>query len=362
MAGRFLIILSFGFLILFFGCSPEMPVLYDGTGVLRVICLWDSLGLKVPLRNAKCIIASEYGIKIYNVDGSGIFEVRGLPESVYSLSVRGVHPLDSKILLVGVKKDIEVRAGKEVTDTLIATPTSGFGVVINEIYSCGPVNNMFYFFDQFIELYNSSDSVRYLDGMIVMRVSGNNEGLGPGADEGNDGDIDGVTYAFRFPGKPGGREHPIYPGQFVVIASKAMDHRKFVSTSIDLSDADWEFYNQYSPNDIDNPNVPNLLNMFSHRTTEFLINLITDVVVVATGEDSVLTDGVDIETIVDGVEYQSNPHPVSKKTLDSRVDRGYVLSPPRYSGKSMQRKSPGFDTNDSSVDFEVIEKPTPKRQ
>lgn len=29
--------------------------------------------------------------------------------------------------------------------------------------------------------------------MLVSRVSGNSEGLGPGADEGNDGDIDGET-------------------------------------------------------------------------------------------------------------------------------------------------------------------------
>lgn len=350
------------FLTILSGCSPEMPVLYDGSGVMKIVCLWDSLGIYIPLRDAKCIVTSEYGIRIYYTDENGILDIGGLPESVYSISIRGIHPLDSRISLVGVKKDIEVKAGQEVIDTIIAMPTSGYGIVINEIYACGPVNNIFYFFDQFIELYNSTDSVKYLDGMIVMRVSGNNEGLGPGADEGSDGDIDGVTYAFKFPGKPGERNYPINPGQFIVIASKAIDHRKFVATSIDLSNADWEFYNQYSPNDIDNPDVPNLLNILPYRTTEFLINLISDIVIIATGEDANVEDGVDIETIVDGVEYQSNPHPITKKTLDQRIDRGYVLSPPRYSGMSMQRKTPGFDTNDSSVDFEVIPKPTPKRQ
>jgi hypothetical protein len=90
--------------------------------------------------------------------------------------------------------------------------------------------------------------------------------------------------------------------------------------------------------------------------------LTSDIVVIATGEDIKWEDGIDINTIIDGVEYQSSPHPINKKTLDPRVDRGYVLSPPRYSGKSMQRKSPGFDTNDSSIDFEIIDKPTPGRQ
>ena len=345
-----------------FSCRVEMPTACDGNGELKVICLWDSLGLFAPIRNAKCIITSEYGIKIAETDDFGILRLTNLPESFYSVSVRGQHPLDWNVILVGVKKDIEVKSGVEVIDTIYANPTSGFGIVINEIYSSGPVNDIFYFFDQFIELYNSSDSVRYLDGIIVMRVSGNNEGLGPGADEGNDGDIDGVVYAYKFPGNPGERNYPIYPGQFVVLASKAIDHRKFVSTSIDLSNADWEFYNQYSPNDIDNPNIPNLINILPYRTTEFLINLVTDVVVIATGEDANVEDGVDISTIIDGVEYQSSPHPINKKTLDSRVDRGYVLSPPRYSGKSMQRKAPGFDTNDSSVDFEIIDKPTPGKQ
>ena len=94
-----------------------------------------------------------------------------------------------------------------------------------------------------------------------MRVSGNSEGgRGPGADEGNDGDIDGVTYIFQFPGSPGETNHPIRPGQFMVLAVDAVDHKALFPGSVDLSRADWEFYNQFSPEDIDNPSVPNLIN------------------------------------------------------------------------------------------------------
>lgn len=82
----------------------------------------------------------------------------------------------------------------------------------------------------------------------------------------------------------------------------------------------------------------------------------------ATGEDTVWVDGIRIDTIIDGVEYQSNPPPRNRKTLDPRVDRGYVLSPPRYSGMSMQRRLPGFDTNDSRVDFEILPRATPGYQ
>ena len=133
-----------------------------------------------------------------------------------------------------------------------------------------------------------------------------------------------------------------------------------MSTSIDLSNASWEFYNQYSSTDIDNPNVPNLINLRSDRTVDFLINLVSDIIVVASGVDTAWVDGIDISTIIDGVEYQSNP--TSMQTLDDRIDRGYALSPPKYSGQSMQRREPGEDTNDSSLDWEILPHPTPGYQ
>ncbi len=349
------------------GCIEKPPVAVDGDGKLELVVLWDSTysenpSTALPVQNAKVFLSSKYGIKITETDLNGKIYLENLPTAIYGLSVRKPHPIDQNIVLIGTKNELNILSGRISVDTIFVNPISSTGIVINEIYAAGPVNNIFYFYDQFIEIYNGSDSVRYLDGAIIMRVSGNNEGKGPGADEDDDGDIDGVVYAFKFPGKPGEKNIPIYPKQFIVCAVDAVDHRKMISTSIDLSNADWEFYNQFSPEDIDNPSVPNLINVFPHRKQDFLINLVNDVIVIADGRDSVLLDGVDISTILDGVEYQPNPHPQNKKTLDSRVDRGYVISPPRYSGRSLQRKEPGFDTNDSGTDFEIIEPPTPGKQ
>ncbi len=364
---KVILLISIFLLLIITGCSEKPPVAVDGDGKLEIVVLWDSTYLNnpatsAPVSEAKVFINSRYIMKIVQTDFDGKVKLENLPTAVYELSVRRSHPLDPNIILIGVKRDIQVMSGEILIDTIFVNPISSTGVVINEIYSAGPVNNIFYFYDQFIELYNASDSVRYLDGAIIMRVSGNNEGKGPGADENDDGDIDGVVYAFKFPGNPGEKNHPINPGQYIVCAVDAVNHINMIATSIDLSNADWEFYNQYSPEDIDNPNVPNLINVFPHRTQDFLINLSSDVIAVADGRDAELLDGVDISTILDGVEYQPNPHPQSKKTLDFRVDRGYVLSPPRYSGRAIQRKEPGFDTNDSSVDFEIIEPPTPGKQ
>jgi hypothetical protein len=93
---------------------------------------------------------------------------------------------------------------------------------------------------------------------------------------------------------------------------------------------------------------------------EFLLGLSDDVVVVASGVDSVWQDGIAISTVLDAVEYQSSL--TSRKTLDPRLDRGFVLSPPKYSGKSMQRRVPGGDVNNSSFDFEILARATPGRQ
>ncbi len=351
-------------LLLMAGCVQEPPVAVDGDGTLMIVALWDmlpndSLVTLVPLANAKVVLSSEYGIMVKQTGSDGILRLDHLPAATFNVSVRKPHPIDPSIQLVGATAGIVVRSGYTALDTVISKPISSSGIAINELYTVGPVNSLFFFFDQYIELYNASDSVRYLDGMQAIRMSGNSEGLGPGADEGLDGDIDGVTYIFKFPGNPGEQNHPIRPGQFVVLAVDAVDHTKFVSTSYDLSRADWEFYNQYSPEDIDNPSVPNLINIRSDRTVDFLISLTSDVIVLASGRDTVWVDGIDIGTVVDAVEYQTSPPPSSLKTLDSRIDRGVALSPPRYSGQAMQRVEPGSDTNDSSVDFEIRARATP---
>ena len=350
------------------GCSENPPTMVDGQGKLELFVLWDtsyvdSISTLIPVENAKVIVSSRYLTKIYYTDQNGKVYLENLPSSIYGVTIRKQHPLDPNIILVASKQNIEVISTKNIViDTLLVKPTSSSGITINEIYCAGPVNNFFFFFDQFIELYNSSNEVKYLDGMMVMRFSSNTDGKGPGADEEDDGDIDGVTYVFKFPGKPGEKNYPIYPGQFVVLASDAVDHTKVCATSYDLSNANWEFYNQYSPEDIDNPNVPNLINMRPDKTADFLIALTNDVIVISDGRDSIWQDGIDISTVIDGVEYQSNPHPQNKKTLDPRIDRSYVLSPPRYSGKSMQRREPGLDTNDSLSDFEIKDRATPGYQ
>ncbi|MGE5441034.1 MAG: DUF4876 domain-containing protein [Bacteroidota bacterium] len=366
MMKRILLPLAFLLIALMQGCAEKAPLMADGESKMILKAFYnsstDSVPHYIPMANAKVILQCEYGVLVKSTDANGIMELNDLPCAVYNVSVRMQHPSDKSITLVGTKLSVATSMEKVAVDTIIAKSVSNSGIAINEVYAVGPVSNL-YFYDQFIELYNSSDSVKYLDGMMVMRFASNSisEGhKGPGADEGNDGDIDGPTFMFKFPGKYGEKNYPFPPGKFLVIAQNAMNHKKNYSTSVDLSHADWEFYSQYSATDIDNPNVPNLINMRPDRPTDFMIGLTGDIVVIANGKDENWQDGVDISTVLDGMEYQRTTN--SDKTLDYRIDRGSILCPPMYSGRSMQRREPGVDTNDASLDWEIIPYPTPGYQ
>ena len=373
---KYLVLISLSLILLQIGCSENLTepggykkgppaILDNGSLVLKV--LWnksnDSIPDLVPLQNAKVAISSSNGRGVSNfyTGADGYLRLNDLVITTYNISVTAVSPQDKTIPLAGTIQTINITSNKICDTSITIKSVYKSGITINEIYCAGPVNNIFYLYDQYIELYNSSDSIKYLDGMMVMRVSINN-GISypPGADWYNDGRMQGVNYVYKFPGKPGERNHPFPPKKFLVIAGDAIDHRQAVPTSIDLSNADWEFYNQYMPADVDNPNVPNLINMRADNVTKFLINLSFDIVALASGVDSVWTDGIDISTIIDAVQYNNNS--TAAKTLDDRLDIGIVQSPPKYSGKSMQRKVPGFDSNNGSLDWEIIAAPTPGRQ
>src|SRR5438874_6831152 len=71
---------------------------------------------------------------------------------------------------------------------------------INEVYyNVSPQGG-----GQFVELYNAGTSNAFLDGMILTDEAGS-----------------GIEGVFQFPGSPGETNHPVVPGQFVLIAVDA---------------------------------------------------------------------------------------------------------------------------------------------
>lgn len=373
------ILTLFFVIIMLFQCAKSPSSQIEGEFTLQLIVVDQSGLIKenteigyAPVIDAKAILKSQSyfdnsGKPLEYVaysDSQGFVEFRNLPLGRYTITVE-------KKLAITIKNTqtvdtVTIMASKLIDlmstmlDTLKANVSLNSSLVINEIYYCGPVNKAYYFYDQFVELYNNSDTTVYLDGLILCR------GLQKHKPDQDSVDYVQVIYIYQFPGDPKiGREYPLGPHEYVVVAQDAVDHSQYIDTALDLSDADWEFYNPYGA-EIDNP-APNVVNVLPERTTDFMINLSHNFVLLADGSDfypgEVSETGyqyyhIPINTVIDGVEYSSNPNFL--KELTRRVDAGFAgVGMSRYSGKSVQRRQPGFDTNNSSLDFIILDHPTP---
>jgi hypothetical protein len=131
-------------------------------------------------------------------------------------------------------------------------------MVISETYSGGHYDEIGYRWAAFWELYNNSDTTVYLDGMLLGRAFGNSAGAIYTCDElrpVREHPQGLVAFDFhQFPGS--GQEHPVAPGQAVLIALDAVDHSQAHPSLPDLTIADYELEGSGDPDNPDVPNVP----------------------------------------------------------------------------------------------------------
>ena len=369
------------FIFLFSYCSLQKPTAIDATSAIRLVVI-DTTGISpvdsvsgfFPVRQARVrFFSTEYGKPLdFWSDERGEVTASGILASHYRIAVDKRIPAEEMFQARQVFKEGMLKGSLE-TDIFAADPSRAetikldlsilSGIVINEIYYSGPANSGLYYSDQFVELYNASDKTQYLDSLIVCRASQTPDYIGQFCE---------ILYAYQFPGN--GKDYPIEPGEFVVVAQDAMDHVKVggAAGSIDLSSADWECYNQLG-NDLENPNVPNLTNINPNRKVDFMIGLSGNGVVLAKITDHnklVFNDKgyilFNFSDVLDAVEYASNPD--ASKEMDSRLDSGLAGNGiQKYSGKSTERENPesggaGYDTNNSTFDFVSINRPTPGYQ
>jgi hypothetical protein len=294
-----------------------------------------------------------------DADGFAYFE--GLPYAYYTVEAYTILRPNgyTEIEVVGAKVlelTADSLAGESMYVDSLSMEKSKRGLKINEIYTSGPINNIYYFFDQFFELYNGLSETAYLDGMIFLRLRTTPLYA----------DTLSVTYIYQFPGTPvTGRQYPVEPGEFVVIAGNAFDHNligPLAGRTVDLSNANWEFFNMIEAGAYDNPNVPNLTTnngkVVQRSKVDFMVGLTGDGLALCNGTDYDQTDGINNNTVVDCVEFSSSE--THTKEVPYSLDASFGgIGQTKYNGESLERIRPGFDTNNSRVDFIVISAPTP---
>lgn len=182
-----------------------------------------------------------------------------------------------------------------------------------------------------------------------------------------------------------GTQYPVQPGDFIVVADNAIDHRP--SNGFNLQNADFEFPNTNpSLGQVDNPAVPNAKIVYTKMTFNmiFLYTTSQEAYVIArfpAGENpdtfiqnykynysytnsagnttTVNAYKIPNTWIVDAVNTSRDADFLHIITGAS-IDAGYTSASPGYSGKTVRRKVVGQtangkniykDTNNSAVDF-----------
>lgn len=323
-------------------------------------------------------------------NGSATFS---LPTGKYDFKVTGTY--DGKDVN-GLVSSVDVSADQTV-ELVVKYANTNSTLIFKEVYFSGVPD--YYFKDGFYEIYNNSDEVQYLDGIILGIVD---EGLPswlPASsiwvdEDGNLLDRYPMSnFTMYFPGS--GTEHPLQPGKSVVVAAYPIDHSsRTLGTSdkkspVNLSGADWEiFCGPYSVLDIDVANVPNLEYAYHTYGIEFMPATSGQALILAklpegksvadfvANQDNFMTAPgktqrhlmIPSDYVIDGIDIVRAPVNERFKNLLPKTDIGMTwfdgssdgsAADGAYSGKSLRRKVVSVtngvakfrDTNNSSIDF-----------
>ena len=247
--------------------------------------------------------------------------------------------------------------------SIIAQTSRTSALVISEIYYSGAIPNPIpqYFHDQFTEIYNNSSATIYLDSLLIADVE-----YGFATDS-----VIHAVHAYMFPGD--GDDYPIESGQMIVIAQDAIDHSPYPINSVNLLNADFEYY-VADKGDVDNISVTNMIQLHHKYGVDFLYSVFNNAILLMKVQDPFKLGYDEFnrillpkDDVIDGVEYRDNVAEMNMKRVDGSIDGGLTGGIPSYSSQSVERYIDHYedgrmilkDNNNSSLDFHVNKPPTP---
>ena len=147
-------------------------------------------------------------------------------------------------------------------------------LIISEIFFTGTLQNSGsqYHGDDYVKIYNNTDHVIYADGLTLFEskfLTTQKFDYKPDIMS----EAMTVDALYTIPGS--GKEHPVYPGEYLLLVDTGIDHRVANPNSFDLSKADFEWYDiSTSPKhqDIDGPEVPNLDKWYCYTLSFWLLH------------------------------------------------------------------------------------------
>ena len=143
--------------------------------------------------------------------------------------------------------------------------------VIEEIFFTGTLtpSGGQYLGDKYFKITNNSDAVLYADGLAICEsafLTVSKEDYTPDIMS----QAMSIDAIYVIPGN--GTDHPVQPGESIVISDVAIDHREFNPNSFDLGKgvSDFEWFDDFehpTMADTDNPDVPNMDKWFCASAT-----------------------------------------------------------------------------------------------
>lgn len=196
-----------------------------------------------------------------------------LNEGLYDVAFTAGYTTESGTMgrLNGQQQSVRVQGETMTIELSVLGNIKSDDLIISEIFFAGTQypSGGTYYGDQYIKLYNNTDHVVYADGLTLFETKFTTAQKYDYTPDIMGSDVS-VEALYTIPGS--GKDHPVQPGQYIILADNGMDHKTVNTNSFSLAHADWEWYDVSSnPNfqDIDSPEVPNLDKWYCYTKTYF---------------------------------------------------------------------------------------------
>ncbi len=389
-------IIKYTFVLMFAGLILSCSQFKDVNGISKVENI--SAKINVKLNIAEGIPHPEsYTYKLNNYsekyelirtgDASGNLDVSDVIPGIYTITVSSEVSKDgftynfngslpnTVIIENGKKLDIEVGASR------------AGNIILKEIYYCGSktAKGGSYFRDQFYEIYNNSNIVQYLDKLCIGNLNPltatANLPVWPGEDPDK---FIYFTTIWQIPGN--GTTYPLQPGEGAIIAQMADNHQREElnpACPVNLISAEFETYVKSTSIIKDNPAVNMGIAFWERPLPQWLVTVFGGAYAIFYPDKEIdpndyvspvgRTDKnykVSVDLVVDAVELVNDETKMKLKRVPAVLDAGATTVGATYCGKSVTRKikttlADGriiyMDTNNSTEDFEMTEKPIIRR-
>ena len=281
MTNKIFTIILAAFLILV-SCSKDEEII---NSPLRI-----SLELPMNLENATLEQAeatlinietrTRYSVDDFKLNGNDYVATVIVPEGRYNITASGniSYNIGSSTTATTMKAEVlgvEVASTNSMVTLLFNNYNAEAGMVIEEIFFTSTTfsgTQRPYTDDQYLILTNNSDHLIYADSLAIVESKFQSDmqwELTPDLMK----DAITVSWLYLIPGN--GTSVPVEAGESLLIALNAKDHTTINSNSIDLSGAQFEFYD-VSPNteffDEDNPAATNLIKWYSDLWSYTMLN------------------------------------------------------------------------------------------